>query len=311
MRTLALTISLAMCLTLAPLASRQAPAPPEPAFEVASVKRSAPGTGGPLGMIPRVLPPVGGRFTATSVQLKMLVRLAYGVQDFQIEGGPSWLTSERFDIAAKAEDGAAQDMQAMLPMLKTLLADRFKLKVHTETRELPVYALVVARSDGQLGRTMTPSKDDCSNAQAEQQKMLEALAKGGPAALAGFLPKPGENRPCSMQPLLGGTGLGLKASGQPIAVITQLLTQMTARPVHDKTGLSGLYDWEMQFDPQDLIQMMAAQAGVQLPAAVNLPTSDAPSLLTALREELGLRLESERGPVEILVIDGAEMPTPD
>jgi len=278
-----------------------------PAFEVASVKPSSPNSSSSFGSFPMVMPAPNGRLTATNVPLRLLVRMAYSVQDFQIDGGPSWQMSQRFDITAKAEDGSAATMQALLPMLKTLLADRFKLKVHTETRELPVFALVIAREDGKLGPSLRPSTSDCSSTQAENQKLAEAFAKGGPGALAEMLPKPGETRKCAMMPSMGAGGFGMKADGQPLSAMVQLLTQATGRVVTDKTGLTGLYDWEIKFDPQVLMQI-ASQVGVNLPAGANLPASDNPSLLTALREDLGLKLESERGPVEILVIDSAEMP---
>jgi len=121
---------------------------PSPAFEVASVKPSSPNTSSPLGAIPMVIPAANGRFTATNVPLRLLVRMAYGVQDFQIDGGPSWQMSQRYDITAKAEDGFSDAPQSMMPMVKTLLADRFKLKVRTETREMPVSALVIASVPG-------------------------------------------------------------------------------------------------------------------------------------------------------------------
>ena len=304
-----------LCFTLAAASAlrAQTPAPAAtgtPRFEVASVKPSDPNPSSPLGAIPMVRPPVGGRFTATNLPLRLLVRMVYSVQDFQIDGGPSWQMTQKFDITAKAEDSFAGGMQDVLPMVKTLLAERFKLKTHTETREMPLYALVIARNDGTLGPALKPSKDDCSNREAEAQKLADALAKGGPAAVASLMPKPGEARPCSMAPMMGAGGFGMKASGQPMAIIVQLLTQATGRVVQDKTGLTGLYDWEMAFDPEVLLRV-ASQVGVTLPAGVTLPPSDNPSLMTALREQLGLKLESTKGPVEILVIDSAEMPTPD
>ena len=280
----------------------------QPAFEVASVKPSNPNPDSPLGMIPMVLPSANGRFSATNVPLRLLVRMAYGVHDFQIDGGPPWQTSQRFDIVAKAEEGFTGGQQSMLPLVKTLLADRFKLKVHTEMRDMPVSALVIARDDGKLGPHLKPTTSDCSNAQAENQKLVDAFAKGGPGALVGILPKPGEKRPCTMTPLMGADGFGMRADGRPLMVIVQLLTQVTGRIVTDKTGLTGLYDWEIKFDPQVLMQL-ASQVGVNLPAGVTLPPSDSPSLMTALREDLGLKLDSERGQVEVIVIDSAEMPT--
>ena len=278
-----------------------------PAFEVASVKPSNPSSSGPIGMLPMVMPAPNGRLTATNVPLRLLVRMAYGVQDFQVEGGPSWQLSQRFDITAKAEDGSPATMVAMLPMLKSLLADRFKLKVHTETKEMTVSSLVIASEDGKLGPKLKPTSSDCSNAQAENEKLAEAVAKGGPGALAGILPKPGETRKCAMMPTMGPDGFGMRADGQPLTVIAQLLTQATGRIVTDKTGLMGLYDWEIKFDPQIMLQI-ASQVGVNLPAGASLPASDSPSLLTALREDLGLKLNSEHGPVEVIVIDSAEMP---
>ena len=313
-------LTLIACLGVAvviPIGAQQAQppaAPAGPAFEVASVKLSSPDpSANPiLAMMPMVRP-VGGRFTATNIPLRLLVRMAYEVQDFQIDGGPSWQMSQRFDISAKAEDGFKGGQAEMMPMLKTLLADRFKLKVHMETRDLPIHSLVIAREDGKLGRNLKPSTSDCSNAAAEQQKLVDALTKGGPAAAAALLPKPGETRRCSMMPFGGSLadGIGMRADGQPMSILTQLLTQVTGRIVQDKTGLTGLYDWEMKFDPQALIQMASAQTGLNLPTGLTLPESNSPSLLTALREELGLKLESGRGPVDVLVIDSAEMPTPD
>jgi len=287
---------------------------PDVRFEVASIKLSDPNASGPLSMIPMVMPQGVGRLSATNVTLRFLIRMSYGVQDFQIEGGPAWQTQQKFDIVAKAEDSAATDTSQLMPMLKALLIDRFKLKAHTETREMPIETLVVARSDGKLGPNLKPSTSDCKNAQEEQRKRAEALLKGGPGALAGLLPKPGEVVPCSMTPMIGGagtgTGFGLRGNGQPLMILTQLLQQVTGKTVQDKTGLTGLYDFELTFDPEALLRVVS-QFGINVPANLNLPPSDAPSLLTALREQLGLKLDSTRGPVEVLVIDSAEMPTPD
>jgi uncharacterized protein (TIGR03435 family) len=320
MKSLALIACLGAAAVI-PLGAQQSSPPAAavgPSFEVASVKLSNPGANANpiLGMLP-IIRPAGDRLTATNVPLRMLVRMAYGIQeDFRIDGGPAWQTSQRFDISAKAEDGYAGGMDGMAPMLKTLLVDRFKLKAHMETRDLPIQVLVIAREDGKLGGNLKPSTSDCSNAGAEQQKLVDALLKGGPAAAAALLPKPGETRRCAMSPVLPASGsiaegIGMRADGQPLSILTALLTQVTGKIVRDKTGLTGLYDWEMKFDPQALLQLASSTAGITLPAGVNLPESNAPSLLTALREELGLKLESARGPVEVLVIDSAEMPTPD
>jgi len=320
-------------LALTGIVSAQQPQTPEPkkapAFEVASIKLSDPNNTSPLAMIPLVLPQGPGRLSATNVPLRLLIRMAYQVQDFQIVGGPSWQTSQKFDIVAKAEDSTAADTTQLMPMMKALLEDRFKLKAHMETRELPIETLVIARSDGKLGPNLRPSTSDCKSPQAQeaQQKRAQAAVsalKGGPAALAGVLPKPGEVVTCAMTPMIGGVpgapgaapgaapSFGLRGNGQQLNVLVQLLTQATGKTVQDKTGLTGLYDFELSFDPEALLRM-ASQFGVNLPAGgANQPnTFDSPSLLTALREQLGLKLDSTRGPVDVLVIDSADMPTPD
>jgi uncharacterized protein (TIGR03435 family) len=284
---------------------------PSPKFEVASIKASDPNAAGPLGQIPLIRPQGGGRLSAANVSLRLLIRMSYGLQEFQIVGGPAWQTSQKFDIVAKGEDGATTEQ--LMPMVKTLLADRFKLKTHTETREMPISTLLVARDDGRLGPNLKPSTADCASAQAqaEQRKRAEAILKGGAAAIADARPKPGEPPACGIAPFGGANGAGLRATGQTLVPVVQILTQAIGRPVYDKTGLPGRYDYELTFDPEVMLRI-ASQAGVNLPpGAANLPPSDNPSLLTAIREQLGLRLENDRGPVEVLVIDSAEMPMPD
>jgi uncharacterized protein (TIGR03435 family) len=283
---------------------------PKAAFEVASVKPSNPDSGNPMASIPMVMPPVGGRFTATSVPLRILVRMAYEVQDFQIVGGPSWQLTSKFDIHAKAEDGFAGSTKEMLPLLKALLADRFKLKVHMEKRDMPISTLVVSRSDGKLGPDLKASTSNCPDPAVQAQKQAEAIANGGAAALVAQMMG---DAPCMVAPIMptggGMTGFGIRANGQPLSQLTQLLTQATGRIVEDKTGLTGLYDWRLTFDPQVLMAMVG-QLGLAIPPGA-LPQSDSPSLLTALQEQLGLKLNSARGPVDVLVIDSAEPPTVD
>jgi uncharacterized protein (TIGR03435 family) len=286
-------------------------------FEVASVKPSDPNSSsaGIFGAVPSMRPQGTGALALSNMPLRLLVRMTYGLQDFQIVGGPSWQMSSKFDITAKAPEGSTKGTQKLLPMMKTLLADRFKLKTHTETRELPVYALVLTRSDGKLGPDLKPSSADCSDP-AAAQKRAEELAKGGPANFIQTLAK-GETIPCMIMPAINPSnptaGFGLRGNGQAMSALTQLLTQVTGRIVHDKTGLTGLYDFELRFDPQVLMAMLP-QLGINVPgpganAAPN--PSDSPALLTALQEQLGLKLDAQRGPVEILVIDSAEMPQPD
>src|SRR5687767_2911159 len=220
---------LCLAIVIAPLFVRGVDAQ-SAGFEVASVKPSNPNPTGPLGAVPFVLPALG-RLTAQNVTLRMLIMAAYQKQPFEIVGGPPWWNSEKFDINARAED-ATQTTDQMLGLLKTLLADRFKLMVHTETREVPIYALVLARGDGKLGAKLKPSADNCPDFKVQQQQQLEAIAKGGLGALAAMRPAPGETKPCSILPMPPTPGgIGMKASGQSLATLTLLLTQLAGRPV--------------------------------------------------------------------------------
>jgi uncharacterized protein (TIGR03435 family) len=320
MKTLLCVVCLALTwgVTRASLQSQSPPAAPAASFEVASVKPSDPNASNSPMSFPSMRPQGQDGMVISNMPLRLLVRFVYAVQDFQIIGGPSWQMSSKFDITAKAAEGTAKGTPDMMPMLKSLLADRFKLRTHTESREMPIYALVVARSDGKLGQDIKPSTSDCSNAAADARKRAEELAKGGAAAFMAMLAK-GEKIPCTMMPAINpsnpAAGFGLRADGQPMTSLTQLLTQATGRVVLDKTGLTGLYDWELRFDPTVFMALLP-QLGINIPGAgagatANSPFADSPSLLTALQEQLGLKLDSQRGPVEVLVIDSAEMPQPD
>jgi uncharacterized protein (TIGR03435 family) len=135
-----------------------------------------------------------------------------------------------------------------------------------------------------------------------------------------LIPKPGEKVKCGISPVINtanlSAGVGLHADGLSMTQFTRLLTQFTGRTVIDKTGLSGFYDWDLRFDPQILLQMLSSQLGINMPALPTAPGgnslfADSPSLMTALQEQLGLKLDSQRGPGEVLVIDSAELPQPD
>jgi uncharacterized protein (TIGR03435 family) len=253
--------------------------------------------------------PALGRLTATNVTLRLLVITAFQKQPFQVAGGPPWQNADKFDINAKAADATLTTDQ-MLEALQTLLVDRFKLKVHTETRDVPIYALVISRNDGKTGAKLKPSSDNCPDFKVQQQKQLEAIAKGGIAGLVAAAPKPGEAAPCAFAPPAQQTpgAVGLKASGQSIATLALLLTQLTGRPVEDKTGLQGLFDFEIVIDLQTLMNLYT-ELGINVGPLPPLP--EGPSLTTQLQEDLGLKLDSRRGPGDVLVIDSAERPTPD
>ncbi len=283
-----------------------------PAFEVASVKPSGPGDpSNPLSMIPIVAPQPGGRFRAANMPLWALVATAWELPDFRVVGGAKDLMSLKYDVTAKADGGATLGMKQILPLLKTLLAERFQLKTHMEAREMALYELVLARSDGRLGPELKPTKSDCTHVDELNAKRAEAVAKGDFAAI---LPKPGEFPACTISPnLAGGPGnLSLHGDGQEMKTLVDLLSQFTGKYVRDTTGLTGRYDFDIKLDLQALMGLIQ-KLGMNIPSAAlaNLPQSDGSALLTALDEQLGLKLKSARGPVDVLVIDHVEAPTPD
>jgi uncharacterized protein (TIGR03435 family) len=258
------------------------------AFEVASVKPNKTGDGRVmLGMQP------GGRFNATNVPLRLLLRQAFNVQDFQIVGGPDWITSDRFDVVAKAPDGVPFSADVMRPMLRSLLTERFKLAFHNETRDMAIYALMKARPDGKLGAGLTPATIDCAAA---------GRRGGGPPPAP---PQPGQKLECGM---MIGPGR-LNAGGMPMSNLATALAPQVGRIVIDKTELTGNYDFELTYAPE------ALGGGVGAPPLINgnpIPVDpNAPNLFTALQEQLGLRLDSQRGPVDVVVIDRLEQPVAD
>ena len=264
-----------------------------PSFEVASVKINK--SGEPFM---RIAPAPGGRFTVTNLPVRELIRFAYQLQSFQIEGGPSWITSDRFDIVAKAEGSPAPIQPGGPPgplqlMMQSLLKDRFKLTVHNETKQMPIYALVRARSDGRLGPQLKQSTVDCA-------AMMTARGRGGAPPAP---PAPGERPMCGMR---FGPGQ-IAAGGLPLSQLAVGMSQMVQRVIVDRTGLTGNFDLEVTFTPDQMPQ------GTPPPGAPPLPPIDpnGPSIFTALQEQLGLNLESQRGPVEVLVIDRVEHPTED
>jgi bla regulator protein blaR1 len=292
-------------------AAPSAAASPDATFEVASIKPSNPDPTNPLSMVPMMRPQPGGRLTVTNLPLKMLIGFAYEMQDFRVDGGPPALMNAKYDIIAKASGGATLTPKEMRPLVKNLLIERFKLKAHTEPREMRIYDLVVARSDGRLGRDIKPSTSDCSKADELNAKRAEALSKGD---LSAVMPKPGEVLPCTLAPNVAGgpANISVHGDGQDIKQLIELLGPMTGRYVRDKTGLTGRYDFDMKLDLAQLLAM-ARGMGMNIPAGAeaNLPQSDGSSLMTALSEQLGLKLDSVRAPVDVLVIDGVEAPALD
>jgi len=240
----------------------------------------------------------GGRFTATNVPLRMLIRNAYQLQDSQLVGGPDWMNDERYDINAKAEDGAISGPAPPLGqpgpvqlMLRALLADRFKLTVHNEDKDMPIFALVLNRPDGKLGSQLTKSDVDCA-----------AITGRGRGAAPPAPPQPGQPMPCGIRMGFGNMVVG----AAPMSQVAASLSQFAGRIVVDKTGLTGAYDMNLTWTPDNLPQR---PPGAPEPLVNGVPIDpNGPSLFTAVQEQLGLKLESQRAPVKVLVIDRAEHP---
>jgi bla regulator protein BlaR1 len=241
----------------------QAPAPGGPVFEVASVKPSAPGARG------MSINRNGGRITTENVPLRFLITFAWDVRDFQITGGPGWLSSDRWDISAKPEGDIQRGPEGetkIRAMMRALLSERFGLTLHTETKELPVYALVIAKNGPKL---------EPSSGKSEVTRI--SMSRGQ-----------------------------MNVTNFNMATVARELSSQLGRIVIDETGLKGDYTFKLEFAPEQ----NAIQKPVDGPEKPEIaPESDRPSLFTALQEQLGLRLESKKGPVQILVIDKVEKAT--
>jgi uncharacterized protein (TIGR03435 family) len=239
------------------------------AFEVASVKPNASDDG------PSMTVPSRGTVVITNVPLLNVIVNAYGIPAFRVVGAPAWIRRERFDISARIPESSSGQV---LSMLQTLLVQRFNLRAHRETREQPVYDVVVARPDGRLGPRLKRSDSDCVGA-------------NDPPTVP-----PSRDAPCAALFGVGPAGGRIVSKGQPLRRVISALSMAVSRTVVDRTALEGPFDVDLQW---------GADVGTAVTAG------DTPSIFTALQEQLGLRLEPARGPVEVLVIDSVERPTPD
>jgi uncharacterized protein (TIGR03435 family) len=247
-----------------------------PKFDVASIK---PASGDPCMCI-NTTP--GGRVHATSMTLKFLVEMVYHVQDFQVSGGPPWFASLRYDIEAKTE-APAKDNEVSA-MLQQLLADRFQLVFHRETREFPVYALILARKDGKLGPGMVESKEGSCTP-----------------------PDPADPSESSGKPNCGqgwGNARMLRSSSVQVDYLATSLSRLLRTKVNDQTGLPGKYDITLDWTPDERIAFSLPPKAAKAAAESGLP-----DLFGALQQQLGLKLESHKESVEVLVIDHAEKPS--
>jgi uncharacterized protein (TIGR03435 family) len=204
-------------------------------------------------------------FTAENVSLRLLMSRAFGVAEFQIEGGPSWVDGDKYDVAAKADTPLEMSREELRPCLQALLAERCRLRTHRETKRGSVYSLAVAKNGPKL-------------------KEHPGLGAAGISASWG----PGNT-------YIAGT----KAT---MARLAEYLSGQLGRPVIDNTGLAGEYDFRVEWTPDDNTAPFGPPSAGALDAA-------GPSVFAALQEQLGLKLESAKGTIEIVVIDGVEKPS--
>ncbi|HEX4230381.1 MAG TPA: TIGR03435 family protein [Bryobacteraceae bacterium] len=250
-------------------------------FDVASIKPAAPNARGIF------IRPIAGGIAITNMPVKELIVIAYRVQLFQISGGPPWINSEHYDISAKSEDPPKRGEIPL--MLQALLADRFQLAIHRETKELPIYALVLARKDGKLGPKLIESKGNSCTA-VDPNKPPPPPEPGKPPVLpcGGMMMRPN----------------ALRAASIYAGDLTQNFSRLLGQTVVDKTGLTGKYDISMDWTPDE-----SQAAGLPGPPPSPHSEPGGPSFFTAIREQLGLKLEAQKGPVETIVIDRVEKPS--
>ena len=249
-------------------------------FEVASVKPSAPDYAG--GMM--ISGPAPEQFRTVNAPLERIILYAFGRRDYQLLGAPDWIRSERFDITAKYP---ADFLPAQVPaMVRALLEDRFKLKTHIDTREGPVYALVLVRADGKLGPDLKRADVDCE-AERARQTGTRIITPG---------------TPCSALQWGEGPNRLIWGGNRTMAQIAAMLSAPAGRDVLDRTGLTGTFDARLRWRPD---------AGLVAGADAQIPQDGSVSLFTAVQEQLGLKLESSRAPLEVLVIDSVDRPTRD
>jgi uncharacterized protein (TIGR03435 family) len=259
------------------------------AFTTASVRPNTSGTTGRGAM--RLQP--GGGFSATNATVRELIEYAYQRHAFdrrEVLGGPAWLDTDRFDVVARAPaehsidaDGSLRQTWAMIRML---LADRFKLRLHEENKERPVYALILATTAGTLGPRLHRTDIDCSEVMRGQRPAL----------------RPGQGPPCSTKTPPGR--LFVNTAG--MATIASLLAQHVDRVVIDRTGLTGRFDIELEAS-----EIKTAPDYKPGPSDLALPPAAGPSIFVAVREQLGLKLEPQTAAVPVLVIDYVERPIAD
>jgi uncharacterized protein (TIGR03435 family) len=280
----------AVALVVSVPAAAQTSSPASPRFEVASLKRNRSDQLFRTGV---VLQP-GGRVVATDLPLLEYLRTAYGFDSSQIIGAPPWADTTGYDLDARA--GTSASVEQVRTMLGGLLADRFALRSHRETRRLPIYALARV-SATRLGAQIRPSGPDC----ARPTPPPDFDAPPPPPPPPGTAGTPVGPRPQRLGrcPTAFFPG-GLSARAIDMPAFAALLANFVHRPVVDRTGLAGAFDIDVSY---------SAEFDAASPPGVPPAAPGHPALPTAIREQLGLKLESERGPVDVLVIDSVTPPT--
>jgi uncharacterized protein (TIGR03435 family) len=243
-------------------------------FEVASIKPSAPPAVGENRVAVGIA--AGGRLTAQGVSTRMLMSIAFGVKEHEIIGGPAWLDTQRYDISAKPDAASVSgqiNQDQMRLMIQALLAERFKLATHTENKEATVYAIVPGKNGAKV-----PESESTADSPNRQMRM--------------------------------GNGQ-LNATGLPMKFLADSLSRILGRTVVDKSGLTGLRDFKLQWVPDESTSIR--MPGLPPPGGSEsaAPPSDSkgPTLFAALEEQLGLKLNTEKGQVTNIVIDHIEKPS--
>jgi uncharacterized protein (TIGR03435 family) len=270
-RLFGLAVGFSLCLS----ALAQAPPEPKYGYEVVSIKKADPGARGV-----RIGPGMQGGLRTTNTSLMVLLTFAYDVRDYQLIDVPGWAKGEGFDVSftpdkpevlPKPGEVDAKAMETMMDRqrqrMQAILRDRFGLKLRMETRELPIYALITAKSGSKL----------------------KAPEEGGKGPSMMMNPEKGE---------LTGVGANMR-------MLTNVLSNILKRPVVDQTGVEGTFDMKLQWKPDSFVVGPGGTPPGETPVAEN----DGASIFTAVTEQLGLRLESKKGPVTVYVVEKAERPT--
>ena len=256
-------------------------------FEVASIKRND-SNGQARRSINAV--PASGRLVITGMTVKEVIQGAYGIQPFELMNADSPVLNERIDIEAKTEQ-PVNSVVEMQRMLRPLLADRFKLVVHREIREMNALVLALASKDGRLGSKMKQTNRPC-----------DALGTGVTRFVLADPRTPNDQPNCGFMP----SGVGrIVASGIDMPTLVGLLAPSQRMSIVDETGLQGRYDIDVTYTPEPFSASALAQRGGTPPPGVNVDPNG-PSLFDALRDQLGLKLEPKKMPVPVVVIDHIE-----